>query len=158
MHKQTTYEGVCTRHAAGYWRFGSLTQRERDEAARRPGKRIPTTDIAHPRTRWQRPPNRHPTALRRACGRGASRSTAVPVDTVVLDRNPLIRPGEVESPQLAVAIDDLELQRRDRQAGIEHRQPCLALHRRFRESVRKRNQVANSDYAAAASLFDDRAP
>ncbi len=49
---------------------------------------------------------------------------AVPVDTVVLDCHPLVRPREVQPPELAVSVDDFVLQFRYRQA--RHRSSPVA--------------------------------
>ena len=103
------------------------------------------------------PANIHQRRLTRAVsahGLGA----AVPVESLVLDRHPLIRPCEVHTPYFPVSVDDLVLQLRNREAAVDHRQPSLALHRGLGPFVGERQQLANRDDASAAGLLDGRAP
>ena len=82
----------------------------------------------------------------------------MPVNALVLGGHPLVGPGEVQATQLAIAVDNLVLQLRCRQATVDHRQPRFALHRRFRAGVSQSDQIPNGDDAAPPGLRDGGAP
>ena len=80
-------------------------------------------------------------------------SAGVKVHTLVFGRHHGVRPSEVHPPAFAVAAVDQMLQFGTRQAVLEHDQPSLALHRRFRASIGDRQQVAHPDDPASALLL-----
>ena len=88
----------------------------------------------------------------------------VPVEPVVLDRDPPVRPGEIHPPRPSTAVDDLILEYRRRQPAVAHDQAGLTFHRRFGQFGGQRNQLThihNSPPASRAarplcSAVDDR--
>jgi len=65
---------------------------------------------------------------------------AMPVESVVLDRNAIAGPGEVEATKIAVAVDDFVLQTSRRgctSRSAAPRQACAIVHSRARASVRE---------------------
>ena len=85
-------------------------------------------------------------------------AAAMPIHAVVLNGDTQLGPCEVEPPELAIAVHELVLQLGNRQAAVDHREPCFALHRRLRPPVSQRNQVADCDDAATSGLLDRGPP
>ena len=83
---------------------------------------------------------------------------AVPIHTVVFDREAMVGPGEVNSTQIAIAVDDFVLKFRDGQATVDHGEPRLALHRRLCSRIRVQQQLSHGDDAATTRLPGRSAP
>jgi hypothetical protein len=135
-----------------------LTRHERGQGARRCGDELPRP-ISHvlEHDRHDDPTN---VFERRATSAVFTHRLriAMPINAVVLHGDACFGPREIHAAQLAISLDDFELQFRYRQSTIDHRQPRLSLHGRFRSAIRDGNQVSNRDDPAPTSLFDGGPP
>lgn len=83
---------------------------------------------------------------------------AVPGHPVILDRDSIFGPGEVQPPCATGHVDHLVLEYRCRQPTLDHDQSRLAFHRRLRLSSSQREQLTNSDDAAPTGLLPGGTP
>jgi len=76
----------------------------------------------------------------------------VPVESVVFDGNHAIRPGEVDSPDLPVPVDDLVLKNGVFQAAVKHDEPRFAFHRGLCFTPSQWNEISNHHDPTPACL------